>query len=241
MEKEKIIKSYDSKDICGTLSESLVKTKRIIIFVHGFTGNNNEHIFFNGAKFFAGKGFDTYRMSLYGTETNNSRHFKDTKISQHGKDITTVVEYFRNTYEKIYIVGHSYGGTSLLFVNPTYVDGYIFWDASYISPNDSQEDIKFNNNLDRYIMDWGIEILVGKDYINELKNFPDCGELIKKINKPVLFITAGKRGGADNGIKYFKNANNPKKLVNIETADHNFNNWSDEERLFNETSNWINE
>ena len=240
MQKEIIIKTHDDKDIYGSLVKSQKKSNKLIIFVHGFTGTKDEHIFFNGAEFFSSKGFDTYRFNLYAGEGKNIRHFHDTKISLHGKDITTVSEYFRKDYNKIYIVGHSYGGTSLLFVDQAVADGFIFWDASYIDPKkDSTEDMKYNNDLGKYILDYGIEILVGKAFVDELKSFPDCGELIKKIHKPVLLITAGRKGNSKAGIKYYEFANNPKELINIETADHNFNDLNDEKILFKRTYDWL--
>jgi esterase/lipase len=238
MEKALKIQTPDKKFIYGTFTSAGKKSNALVIFAHGFTGHKDEHIFFNGAKFFTEKGFDTFRLNLYAGEGKNSRHFRDTKISLHGQDITTVVKHLRKKYKKIFVVGHSYGGTSLLFVDHSIVDGLVFWDASYINPaEDSTDHMKYNKTLNAYILDWGLEILVGKDFVNELKNFPDCGELIKSINKPVLFVAAGKV--AKMGKKYFSKANNPKKLVRIKTADHNFNNWKDEETLFKETYNWL--
>ena len=237
MEKELEIKTSDKKFIYGTLLSATKKSKSLIIFVHGFTGHQNEHIFFNGANFFIEKGFDTFRFNLY-AGGKKSRHFRDTKISLHGKDVTTVIKNFRKSYQKIYLVGHSYGGTALLFTDQSLVDGFIFWDASYITSKDTLEVIKYNRSLKAYILDWGIEIVVGKGFIEELKKFPDCGKLIKQIYKPVLFITADK-GGSKVGRKYFSKANKPKKLLNIKGANHNFDNWNDEQKLFKETYLWL--
>ena len=137
------------------------------------------------------------------------------------------------------LFGHSYGGTSLLFTDQTLTDKFVFWDASYITSKDSDNKyMKYNKDLDAYVLDWGLEIIVGKKFVDELKSFPDCGQLIKQIYKPVLFITTGK-GNSTLGKKYFAKANNPKKLVHIKTADHNFNNWDDETTLFKETYNWL--
>lgn len=240
MEKELRIKTSDGKLIYGTLSVAKKKSKKLIIFVHGFTGHQNEHIFFNGAKFFADKGFDAFRFNLYAGEKKNVRHFRDTTISLHGKDITAVVKSLRKKYEEIYVVGHSYGGTSLLFADQTMVDRFIFWDASYINSSkiEDKNHLKYNKKIGAYVLDWGLEIVVGKKFIDELKNFPDCGELIKKIHKPVVFITAQK-GNMKAGKKYYAHAHSPKKLVNINRADHNFNDWSSEQALLKETYDWL--
>lgn len=238
-EKEIKIKSKDVL-IYGTLCSSVKKTDKIVIFVHGFTGNRNEHIFFNGAKYFTNKGFDTFRFDLY-SHKDGARHFENTKISLHGEDVQDVVNYFKDKYEKIYLVGHSYGGTSLLFVDPKNISAFVFWDASYIDWNEEQNDFIYDKNLDAYRINWGIQYVVGKGFVGELKNFPDCGDLVNKIDKPVLFITTGKgkEGNSRAGEKYYAKANEPKSLVNIEDADHNFNSLESEDKLLEETYGWI--
>lgn len=184
MEKELKIKTADHKLIYGTFGASKVRADTLVIFVHGYTGHQNEHILFNGARFLTEKGFDTFRFNLYAGEGKNARHFRDTKISLHGEDITTVAKHFRKKYKKIYIIGHSYGGVSLLFADQSIIEGFIFWDASYINPKDATENLKYDKNLDAYILDWGMGIIVGKGFINELKKFQSCSNLIKKITSP---------------------------------------------------------
>lgn len=238
MEKEISIKTPDKKLIYGTLGKSKNKSDTLVIFVHGFTGHQNEHIFFNGSRFLAGKGCDTFRFNLYSWQ-KDARHFKDVKISLHGKDITTVVKYFRKKYKKIFLIGHSYGGASLLFAETELVDGLVFWDASYIDSRYAHEDLGYDKKTGKYIYDFGIEYFVGKEFIDELRNFPDCGDLIKKIHKPVLFIVSGREGNVKAEQQYFIQANKPKARVNIKHADHCFDNWEDEKRLLDETWAWL--
>lgn len=240
MEKEIKIKTTNKHYIYGTLAKSKKPSKKLIIFVHGFCGNQNEHIFFNGAKYFTGKGYDTFRFNLYSGE-KGARKFRDIKISLHGKDTSTVIKYFSKDYEKIYVVGHSYGGTTLLFTDTKHVNTFVFWDASWIEWKDEDKDFPYRKDLDAHVLDWGIEYIVGKPFIEELKSFPDCGGLISKIKIPVKFITAGRKGKGNTkaGKKYFALANEPKDLVDIPTAEHNFNTFAEEERLFKETQDWM--
>ncbi len=240
MEKEIKIKTPDKKIIYGTFSSSKKASKKLVIFIHGFKGYKDHHTSFNGSKFFNQHGFDAFRFDLY-TMENGGRFFEDTSISIHGKDITTVVKHFRNKYKKIFVIGHSYGGTSLLFIDQKLVDRFVFWDASYIkSTNDLTEDgeLVFNKSLGAYILDWGNRFIVGKKFVDELHHFPDCGKLISKIHKPVLFITAEK-ANLKAGREYFIMANEPKKLINIKGADHNFNNFKTEYELLKQTLSWI--
>ena len=237
MEKKIKIKTPDNFVIYGTYSSSKHKTGKIVIFVHGFTGHQNEHIFFNGAKYFNNKGFDSFRFDLYSYE-KKSRPFKDTKISLHGKDIRVVIDYFKNKYKKIYLVGHSYVGTSLLFVGDNNVSGMTFWDASYIEPV-LEDYFVYSKSLNSYILKDRIDYIVGKKFVEELKKFPDCGELISKIHVPVKFITAGEKGNGKSGKKYFSKANKPKESSSVAGASHCFDELGTEEKLFEETLKWF--
>ena len=236
MEKELQIKTEDKKVIYGTLSAAKVSNQKVVVFTHGFLGNRNEHIFFNGAKYFTEKGYDTFRFDLF-SGAKDGRHFRDTKISVHGEDLNTVIRHFKKIYKKIYVVGHSYGGTTLLFADSSLIDALVFWDASYIKKR--KKEFPYNKKFQSFVMDYGFEAVVGKSYVDELKNFPDCGKLIGQIHVPVKFITAGKLGNEKAGKKYFLKANEPKELVNIATANHNFDGFNEERTLIEETYNWL--
>jgi pimeloyl-ACP methyl ester carboxylesterase len=239
MKKENSILTADGHKIYGTQTFAEVASGKLVIFVHGFTGHKDEHIFFNGAKFFNQHGYDAFRFDLYSGE-EGARHFRDTSISLHGKDITAVLEHFKPSYEKIYLVGHSYGGTSLLCTDASLASALIFWDASYITEKDSETDLAYNPSLDAYLLKDRVDYLVGKKFVEDLKHFPDCGELAARIHVPVKFITAGKEGGNDSaGQKFFAHANEPKALANIPTADHCFNGFEEEDKLFQETLEWV--
>ncbi len=237
MQKDLKIKTKDSHYIYGTLNTPNKISKKLVIFVHGFTSHRNEHILFNGSKFFVNKGFDTFRFDSYAGD-KGARNMLDYTISLNGEDINTVVDYFFKKYKKIYVVGHSYGGTALLFANQEKVSKFIFWDPSYIE-KDQDQGFVYKKEIDSYIEDWGVTYIVGKKLVNELKNFPNCGDMISRFNKPVLFIGAGK-GAKNHCNKYFKKTNSSKDLKIIEGADHNFNNFDHEEILFKETINFIN-
>ncbi len=239
-EEELSIATDDGFLLYGTLTNAVEKSEKLVIFVHGFTGHRHEHIFFNGARFFAERGFDSYRFNLYG-EGAKARHLRSTKISTHGADVTTLVKHFREQYKKIYLVGHSFGGPSVLISDTSLIDGIALWDASYIDSEAEALDFVYNDKLDAHILDWGIEHIVGKEYVEELKNLPDCGELVAKAKVPILIISAGQAGdnNKEEGERYFAAAQEPKKLVHIAEADHNFDSFETEKQLLEETYEWF--
>ena len=237
MQKTIKIKTKDGFQIYGDMLSASKPSNKLVIFCHGFTGNRNEHIFFNGAQYFTKKGFDTLRLGFYSDE-KGARHFENTKISQHGQDITTVVNHFSKKYKKIYLVGHSFGGTSLLFTDPSKVSAMVFWDATYIDVVGEKKFWPHKKDRGGYNIDWGISTIVGKDFVEELLNFPDCGELVKKIHTPVKFIGIGNTNTSP-AKKYFTKANEPKSLAVIKEADHCFNSPKTEQQLFEETYDWV--
>lgn len=231
------IKAKDKFVIYGDLLSASKRSNKLVIFCHGFTGNRNEHIHFNGAQYFTKKSFDTFRFDFYG-DKKGARHFENTKISQHGHDITTVINYFSKKYKKIYLIGHSFGGTSLLFADSSKVSAMVFWDASYIEQREEKKAFPYDKTRGGYNIDWGMSVIVGKDFVEELLDFPDCGDLVKKIHAPVKFIGAGKSDFL-NSKKYFSNSNEPKSIAVIKDADHNFNSPDTEQKLFEETYDWV--
>ncbi len=236
MQKTIKIKTKDGFQIYGDLLSAPKPSNKLVIFCHGFTGNRNEHIFFNGSQYFTKKGFDTFRFSFYSDE-KGARHFENTKISQHGQDITTVVNHFSKKYKKIYLVGHSFGGTSLLFADSSKVSAMVFWDASYMDSVNKIE-LTYNKAKAVHTVDWGMTVMVGKIFAEELLHFPDCGELIKKIHAPVKFIGIG-NSNTSPSKKYFIKANEPKSLAVVKDAVHNFNSPDTEQKLFEETYAWV--
>ena len=98
MEKEIKIKTQDKHLIYGTLNFK-VKSDELIIFVHGLTGNKNEHIFFNGSKFFNSNGYDTFRFDLY-SDLNLGRTLLECTIDTHAEDVSTVLDYLAENIKK---------------------------------------------------------------------------------------------------------------------------------------------
>ena len=112
MEKQIKIPIANKKYIYGTLRGSLKNP--LLVFVHGFTGYKDEHIFFNGARFFEKKGFSTFRFDLYNWN-KDARKLEECTLSLHGEDLDTVVKYLRKKgANKIFVAGHSFGGVTVL-------------------------------------------------------------------------------------------------------------------------------
>ncbi len=119
--------------IYGVLNLPDSDSDSVIIMVHGLTGHMNEHQFFNAAKFFNQKGFTVYRFNLYDWR-KKSRKFREFTLEQAGKDLDFVVNKLKNKgFNKIGVIGHSYGGPTILVSNIKNYDVMAFWDPSFKS------------------------------------------------------------------------------------------------------------
>lgn len=237
MERQIKIKVEANKWTNGTLRGKL--NQPLIIFVHGLTGHQDEHIFFNGARFFEKHGFSTFRFNLYdwGPKT---RKLKECTLALHGKDINKVVEYFRQKgVKKIGATGHSYGGPSLLYSNHNNIDALVLWDPSYNATRFFKK-ARYVPQVKAYYQEWAYGIIFGKKLIEESRrlNPKACDALAKKVSTPLKIITAGSGKLVEGGEHYIKSALGPTEHVTIKKANHCFDIEGTEEQLFEETLKW---
>jgi pimeloyl-ACP methyl ester carboxylesterase len=87
----------------------------VIVFVHGLCCDMDEHIFYNGARWFERRGYATFRFNLYDWQPG-TRKLKDCTIKTQADDLDLVVRYLRkNGAKTVHVVGHSYGGPTILY------------------------------------------------------------------------------------------------------------------------------
>ena len=87
--KDKIeLKTDDNHIIYGTLDSNNNST--LLIFVHGFTGNKDEHHYFNAVPFFIERGFDIFRFDFYSREIN-ARPLIDSSITTQSNDLKLII------------------------------------------------------------------------------------------------------------------------------------------------------
>lgn len=236
MEEELKIKTRNGKIIHGILRGSLASP--LIIFVHGFTGHKNEHQFFNGARFFEKNGFSSFRFDLYSWK-EDARKLEECTLSLHGQDLDTVIKYFRNKgVKKIFVVGHSFGGITILLSKDKDFQAVVLWDPSHNPAVVTKS--KYVKELDRYYKtyDTSYGFTLGKQMYEENKKLNPF-ELVASLNLPVKIINAGAGILVKGGRKYFQSAKEPKAIAVIPNATHCFDEEGTEEKLFNETLDWL--
>lgn len=237
MEREIKIPISSTKLLYGVLRGPL--RSPLVIFVHGLTGDKNEHQFFNGARFLQRHGFSSFRFNLYGWQ-KNTRKMHQCTLKTHAFDLDRVISYFRGKgIKNVFVVGHSYGGKTILMSKKKDFDAAVLWDPSYGSSAISSG-VHYIKSLNGFLEldETPYGYLLGKEMVREAKRSLVEGR-IRDLRVPVKIIAAGK-GILVRGSKwYYRAANKPKSLVIIQNATHCFDEEGAEEKLFEETLDWF--
>lgn len=236
-EKNIRIKLPGNKYMPGCLRGSLKRP--VILMVHGLTGHMQEHIFFNGARYFDKHEISSLRINLYSdSEDSGTRCLTDCTLDTHAEDINEALKFLRkNGAGKIFALGHSYGAPSIMLADQNLIDGYILWDASY-KPDFIKLFSAKKISKDLYKIDWGVEFLVSRKMKNYSESL-DWDAMVKKITKPLLAIYAAKGILKKITAHYASIVQGPTKLIGIPNATHCFDEPGAEEKLFDATIKWI--
>lgn len=212
----------------GTLDQS------VVIFVHGLAGHMDEHLFYNGARFFHQHSYSSFRFNLYDSMADG-RDLVDTTLQTHAHDLNLVGDFIQKQgAKKLFVIGHSYGGPTILMAEHGRFDAIVFWDASY--DYRFQESKSIAGSTLRY-MDWGVCPLIGDDMYQEAQKI-DTKSLINNLTTPLKVITAEKSYYKERILNY-ELAKMPKAYHMIKGAGHTFSEEGAAEELFEESLQWI--
>jgi pimeloyl-ACP methyl ester carboxylesterase len=239
MQKQIIIKTKDKKNSIYGVLDYKAKKDKLIIFVHGLTGNKNEHQFFNAAKYFTAKGFAVFRFDLYSGE-KGARKLDDCAIETHVSDLNEVIKHFIKEYKKIYLVGHSLGGPVILQADLKLITKIVLWDPSVNLGEEDEDDdwLRFDKKINAYIASWGASYLLNKKLIEEWRNL-DYRQWFGNCDIPLKVVCAGQGTNKNIWKKIIKNFKPANKLTIIKGASHTFDELGAEEMLFKETLIWF--
>lgn len=127
------IPASDGAMIYGCLNQGAEESDRVIVIVHGLTGDLTEYLHKTAALFFARHGYDVLRFNLYG-EGEGARRLRDCTLQTHAGDLRAVLEQKAKTYRDVFLAGHSYGGPTVMLANPERIRAASLWDPSFDLP-----------------------------------------------------------------------------------------------------------
>jgi len=112
--------------------------------------NQHHRLVFNAARYFKTKGFHTFRPSLY-SEEDKGRVLEDCSIGTFVEDINSVIYYFKETYDQIYLVCHSLGFV-ILDCDTDDIERIALWDPSLSLKKDRIETLRYEPKIQAYFI-----------------------------------------------------------------------------------------
>lgn len=240
IERDVKIKTKGGHIIYGVLSDKGEEpSKALVVFVHGLASSMHEHKYYNAARLFAKNGVATFRFNLYDSSAGG-RNILDCDLATHASDVDTVLKHFRKRYNEIFLVGHSLGALVIMLADMSLVSGVIFWDGTHRESTHSFMKKAFSvtsKDADAFIVNWGATYLIPKVLIEG--DLPSSRDMIRRVTVPLKLIYAGKGILVKGAKDYYTNANEPKELVFIKGADHNFDKGETAAELHKETLSFV--
>lgn len=236
MEEEVKLTTKDNFIIYGTWNY-LQKSATLLIFVHGLSGNQYEHHYFNAVPFFTSEGFDTFRFDFYSRKPD-ARILSESSVTSHVQDLELIIDHFKDKYDKLILIGHSLGALTILKTDLSNISKIVIWDPTMGYKKLEDKNASFNDKLDKYILRWGMEIIVSKQLMEEWKEASNPQKLVENINKPCKFIFA-EFGSFEHWKPSLNLINVKNESVVIKGATHCYYEEGTEQKLFDETLKWI--
>ena len=239
------IEGPDQNGIYGKHTQSA--SNKLIIHIHGMTHNMNYLLEVESAAFFTAQGYDHYRPSLYSIE-QDSRKLSNSTLSTHTRDIQSMIDYFANDYDEIFITAHSLGGLATVILNPQNITAISLWDPAFDVTHFWTRSTFLAHMPERkqYQLDYGNIFVISEELVDEIKLYPDqkCQELAAHITTPAQMIIpqesiflASPHTSPESYANAFKGDFD---LQHMDKANHTFSHAGNPDRLFNLTLDWFN-
>ena len=104
------VQNDENELLVGTLHEPARPAKALVIVLHGFLGSRNDPLLRETCVALARSGIAAYRFDFSGNGDSEGR-FEDAVPSKMLREVDTAVQRFRMRYAKVFLLGHSLGGT----------------------------------------------------------------------------------------------------------------------------------
>lgn len=236
MREKIIIDTTENKRIYGELDYTDDSSDSLLIFIHGFTGSKTQYTYLYSVPFFNSRGIATFRYNCYGREAD-TRKTSDITFQNQIDDFNNLIDYFRDKYKKLYVVGHSFGSIVSSFSNNEKLDKLVFWDPTMGFPSAKDKGFIINNVLDAYICDVRTVSIFSKDYIDSWQKLTVKDQLDKVRTSIRIFF-------AEKSTKYIDWKGD---LVGkysdifeiVPNADHDFLVPGTADELYKRTYNWL--
>jgi pimeloyl-ACP methyl ester carboxylesterase len=229
----------DGKFIYGDLIKASKPNSSLIIYAHGMTSTRADYIYLNSARLFARKGYDSLRFSFYSWE-EGARCLTQCNIQTHRRDLETVIKKFRNKYERIYLIGHSWGGLTIMHGAWPSVAAISLWDPSYAPKQYWPNFIGHIKGI--ALLQGGTDTVLSPLMLKQALalDFEACRKLSTRFAQPLQVLHAKKNGMLYKfGESYHTSAKGPTDYHLLAEADHSFQAEAAQTKAVEMTDKWF--
>ncbi|GIM47334.1 alpha/beta hydrolase [Collibacillus ludicampi] len=235
------------------LIENTFGKDSLFILCHGFTGSSDSHVIASLRDVLTQNRMDNVSVDFTNNLNESEGEFENHTISLEIEDLRDVYTHYRDTYDHIYLLGHSMGCTVVTqFAIETPIDGIILAAPAY---NIAEVIISFaEEDVDTAVAKWREQGTVpiykeahDRYYPLRFSFYEDAiaipYERVREIVCPCLVIYSD----ADTVVPpeqsqalYDRIGSSDKEIVNISGADHSFESPSFTKQLQAIVMRWIN-
>ena len=213
--------------------------KKIVIIAHGFGGAPKEFLHKQASLLMPRCGYDVARINLYSKKCPMDKTNTSILIDK----IKATVDYYRSKYEKIFLIGHSYGGVNILEANLDGVEAASLWEGSFdlkklLEKRETEECCGFIFYTSRVIKN-----KIGKEFFDEVISYDEnkCDELAENVKHPIQVIYGTASELYQNKRNFTEKCNVKNRYDEIEGAKHNFDEGNTVFELIDKTLDWFGE
>lgn len=209
---------------------------RLLIFVHGLTGEKEFHLYYDAARYFPQRGIDVFRFDLFSNE-HKGRTLSDATISSFAADLDSVLAHFSGDYDEIHVVGHSIGGCIAMNARQAPITSLVLWDTGLYRPSAFEEKVQYHPELDKYVAHLKIEYFLSAAFIEERAMQDE--RVVSKVSCPTKLIFAGNTSLQQTWESRLRFLTVHHDITTIEGAGHGFNEYGVDTPLFEATLDWL--
>jgi len=240
-EHEWILDTPDGFKIYGVLNRSeKQKNDKAILYVHGMPFSAYDYAATRMAHTFPKKGYDVIRPNLYYWD-EGARSLVDCTFKIHAADINQVYKFYQKKYKKIFAVGFSYGGPSLMESRINQFDAVSLWDPTYI-PAKTVEMNEYKKIRNLHVSMLGTTHVRGQTSIDAANAYDRnyAVSLAKKCKTPLQVIYAGRDAfWIEEGESFHTHAKGQTDERIVSETQHFFHEEGASEKLLRYTKKWF--
>ncbi len=241
IEEEVIFDTADRKKVYTTIGYPKGKPKGMVIFVHGLASTALWPTMLLGSWYLRKKGYAYCRINLYDWRPG-ARSLMTSDLLQHSRDVDTVAKSLkRRGFTKLFAVGHSFGGLTLLRTENSVFKAISLWDISSFVSNNPEKWFRTDRATGAAYLAGGVELMMSKRYRRGIDTYPNELKLAAKLVAPCqICYAAGKQAMlVESSKRYYEHLQGEKEIVAIPDASHSFTEEGVGKHLFKKTERWF--